>query len=91
MAVIKIRRSVNVRNIWIHNVKCFECHNEFTVHMLGAQTRKNCPFCNESTFYFQIHPMPGYIEILAEQEGSTFQWESYEVDEQDVEIEEEKD
>lgn len=89
MAVIRIRHSVNVRNIWVHNVKCFECHNEFTVHMHGAQTRKNCPFCNESTFYFQITPMKGYIEIQAEQEGSTFQREPYEIESEDVEIVEE--
>ena len=87
MAVIKIRKSTNVRSIWIHNVSCGECHNEFTVHMKGSQTRKNCPFCNESTFYFQITPMPGYIEILAEFEGTDFRRVNYPINSQDVEIE----
>lgn len=89
MAVIKIRHSVNVRNIWIHNILCEDCHNSFTARMKGSQTRKNCPYCNERTFYFQINPMPGFLEIIAEQEGSDFRRVEYEIDSEDVEISEE--
>lgn len=86
MAVIRIKVPTNVRKIWV-NVTCQECGNNYNIQMKGSPTRKNCPFCNDGTFRFILHPSVGWLEIEAEFLGSNWVPVPYLIRSTDVEIE----
>lgn len=67
MATIKVTKSVNVEDIYVHvncpNKKCKG--NRVSMRLRGSETRKNCPLCNGVTYIFSITPLRGFIQIEA--------------------------
>lgn len=63
MAIIPVRKPINVENLYVNALTCLLCENTINTHLKGPETRKPCPHCSKGTFVIQVTPMRGYIHV----------------------------
>ena len=85
MAIIKVRRPINVEDIYV-GITCPVCEGYVRMKMKGSRTRKNCPLCNKVTYFFGIEPSRGFIVLNMVYTGPDNVPTEYNIDPNDVEV-----